>query len=1080
MDVIIRFFLNRTLLVNVVLVFIFGMALAAAASINRNQFPEVDLSTMIVTTQYPGASPRDVEQNVTRLIEDELKTVTGLKSFKSTSAENVSSIVVNIDINYPDQDEIKDEVRRAVDRVSDLPEEVTENPQVRDLKSTEIPIMIVGISGGKDVSYGQLRQTAKIVERDLKRIRGISQIDKYGFQDEEFQVDLDPDKLKDKYVALNDILAAIEQRNVRATGGNLESFRTQRNILTLSQFESIDDVRNVFVRSNFEGGRVKVSDVAEVREGYEDEMMRTIFDGRRGISLVVKKAGTADIIQTTDKIYDYIENKRKALPEGVSLSPVNDSSKEVRNRLSVVTSNAILGFILVVGVLIVFLDLRSSFLIALSIPTSFAITLIILPLTDSDINVVSLAAMIIALGMIVDQSIVVSENAIVFMKRGHSKLEAIRLGTLEVVVPVVASVLTTALAFAPMFVMTGIIGKFVFVIPVVIIASLIGSMINSFVILPNHLSHTLTEEDGKEVADDAPKSWQDRFFERISVPYVKTLPSILRFRYAAIVLAFFLLFFSLWWSGRNVPFNLFPADGADTFYAFIELPDEATFDATEQVIEQIEHYIEEIPREGADKELQYYTARIGTDNADDLAKPVGGSEYLAYLQVTLVPHAARDRDATVIMDELRKKVEDNVKGAKEVRFALRKPGPPAGTPIELRVHGDNDEERKYFVDRMVADLKETEGVSDVATDSRIGREEFKLDIDYNNLARVGLTVQDVASTLRIAFDGIDATSIVRNNEEVIIRVRFPLEHRQDVRNILDLDIRNREGRLIPIKGFASLSRIRAETAIHHTDGDVTTTITAQTDVTTPPQQVINGLIAKYSPELQKYPNVSFSYGGEAEETAESMVSLLFAFVGGVVAIYLVLVLLFNSLSQPIIVLLAIPFGLIGVIWAFYTHGRPFSFLGVIGIIGLSGIVVNNSLMMVEFINKLVKDRGGAGAVKKANELIPEIVAGAERRLRPIVITTITTALGLLPTAYGIGGSDPFIEPMVLAIAWGLLLSTQISLLLIPCFYMVNLDAVIFFRSLWRGTIGPLLSRSSGAALDLVRKQTANLKIPGRS
>lgn len=1044
MERIIRFFLNRSLLVNVMLVGIFGMALAAGRTINRNQFPEVDLSTMIVTTRYPGASPRDVEQNVTRLIEDELKTVTGLKSFTSVSAENVSSITVKIDINYPDQQEIKDEIRRAVDRVSDLPEEVSENPQVRDLKSDEFPIMIVGISGDESIDYGELRRTAKIIERDIKRIRGISQIDKYGFQDEEFQVDLDPQSLKDKYVAINDILGAIENRNVRATGGNLESFRTQRNILTLSEFESIDDVREVIIRSTFEGGRVKVKDVAEVREGFEDELMRTIFDGKRGISLVVKKAGTADIIRTTDLIHDYIDGKSEVVPKGIKLSAVNDSSREVRNRLNVVTSNALMGFVLVVAVLIIFLDLRSSFLIALSIPSSFAITLIMLPVFDADINVVSLAAMIIALGMIVDQSIVVSENAIVLMLRGEKKHDAVLKGALEVFMPVVASVLTTVLAFAPMFVMTGIIGKFVFVIPVVIIVSLIGSLVNSFLILPNHLSHTLQEEMHHKEPGQEEKSWQDRFFDRISVPYVKTLPKILERRYLAIATAFAILLLSLFWAGGRVPFNLFPPDGADTFYAYIELTDESTFDATEEVIVGIEKYIEEIPEE----ELAYYTARIGTANTNDLAKPVGGEEFLAYMQVTLVPHAARNRDAEVIMNELRAKVDANIKGAKEIRFELKKPGPPAGKPIELRVHGDNDQERKYFVDHMVADLNETRGVSDVSTNSKVGREEFKLDIDYDKLARTGLTVQDVASTLRIAFDGIDATSIVRNNEEIMIRVRFPQEHRHDVRNILELDIRNREGKLIPIRGFAQLSRIRAETAIHHTDGDVTTTITGQTDVTTPPQQVINRLIEKYTPELKKYPGVSFSYGGEAEETAESMVSLMIAFFGGVIAIYLVLVILFNSLTQPVIVLLAIPFGLIGVVWAFYTHGRPFSFLGIIGIIGLSGIVVNNSLMMVEFINKLVNDKGGIAGVKNANELIPEIVAGAERRLRPIVITTITTALGLLPTAYGIGGSDPFIEPMVLAIAWGLLLSTQISLLLIPCFYMGNLDTLIFFRKLW--------------------------------
>ena len=262
----IQFFLNRTLLVNIILFGIFGISYATLTSINRNEFPEVDLATMIVTTRYPGASPKDVEQNVTRLIEDELKGIAGIDNFKSTSAENVSSVNVEINIDHPNPDEVKDEIRRAVDRVSDLPEEVDGRPTVRDLKSTESPVLVVGVSG--EAAYGELRRMAKIVERDLKRIRGVSKIDKYGFRDIEMHVDLDPNALKSQYIAINDILFALEKRNVRSTGGSLESYRTQRNILTLSQFESPEDIKQVIVRSSFGGGDVRINQVAKVSQGF--------------------------------------------------------------------------------------------------------------------------------------------------------------------------------------------------------------------------------------------------------------------------------------------------------------------------------------------------------------------------------------------------------------------------------------------------------------------------------------------------------------------------------------------------------------------------------------------------------------------------------------------------------------------------------------------------------------------------------------------------------------------------------------------------------------------------------------------
>ncbi len=1030
----IDFFLRRTLLVNILLVGIFILAIAAVSKMTRNKFPEVDLGTMIITTRYPGASPKDVEQNVTRLIEDELKSVTGIDIFKSVSAENVSIITVNIDVNYPNQQEAKDDIRRAVEKVSGLPAEVVGRPLVRDLKASEMPVLVVGVSG--DIDYGELRDMAKIIERDIKRIDGVSMVDKYAYRDKEFHVDLDPRKLESLYIALNDVLASISNRNIRATGGNLESYSTQRNILTLSQFESSKDIKEVIIRSELGGGTVHIKDVGDVKEEFEDERMRTIFNGKQGIMLVIKKSSNADIIRVVDKIKLYLEEKQKSLPPTIKLSAVNDETRIVRNRLDVVLSNAYIGFILVVIILIIFLDFWSSFLIALSIPISFGITFIIMKLVNADINSISLSAMIIALGMIVDQSIVISENALVYIATGKKKHEAILEATMEVIVPVFASVLTTILSFAPMFAMSGVMGKFVYVIPVVVIASLTGSLLNSWFILPNHLSHVIKEVEPGSVAV---RTWQDKFFDYIALPYARIMKSVLKHNYITIAVTIILLVFSMWWAKNKVLFNLFPPDGADTFFVYVELPDEATFNATESVVKEIEKYIKEIP----ESEIAFYTAKIGTQNSNELAMPVGGEEYLAYIQVTLVPSSKRKREAGIVLEELKQKVVANVKGTKEMRFEVQKPGPPAGKPIELHVHSDNDEHRAMFVSKIMEDLKNTPGVTDVTSNAKLGREEYKLDINYETLGVTGLTVKDVANTLRIAFDGVRATSVVKNNEEIDIRVRFPSEHRQDVRNVLGLQIRNKEGKLVPIKSFAKLSRVRAETAIHHTEGDVTTSVFAQTTVTTVPQQIIDAVIKKFSPELKDYPAVSFSYGGEAEKSKESVKSLLFAFVGGIIAIYLVITLLFGSISQPTIVLLAIPFGLIGVIWSFYFHGRPFSFLGLIGVIGLSGIVVNNSIMMVEFINKLVVDKMAITERFSSLSLIDDIIEGASRRLRPIVITTATTVFGLLPTAYGIGGADPFIEPMVLALAYGIIVSTFITLILIPAFYMANLDGYFF-------------------------------------
>ena len=1037
MKSLIKFFMNRSMLVNVILVFIAMLSIKAITSMNRNKFPEVDLAKMIVTTKYPGASPKDVEQNVTRLIEDELKSVTGIDKYTSISSENVSVVTVEIDINYPDTDEVKDNIRRAVDRVASLPTEVTERPNVRDLKSSELPILSIGISG--DAEYSEIRRIAKVIEKDLKQISGVSYVDKYSFRDKEFDVNLDPEKLKKYYIALNDVLLALGKRNIRATGGNLESYNTQRNILTLSQFDTIEDVGEVIVRSEFGGGLVKIKDLGIVEEGFKEEKMRTIFNGKRGIMLVIKKSSNADIIRVVSKIKEYLKQKQETIPAEINLIAVNDETRVVANRLDVVVSNAFIGFFLVILILILFLDFKSSFLVALSIPISFAMTFVLMKFVGADINSISLAAMIIALGMIVDQSIVVTENSLYYTTQGYNKNESILEGTMEVVLPVFASVLTTVLSFAPMFVMTGIMGKFVSVIPTVVIVSLIGSLFNSWFILPNHLRHIM-----KEKQEITKEKWQDNFFQKISIPYEKSMRKILEYKYITILLTIFLLVFTLYWGKTKILFNIFPPDGADTFFVYVEMKDDVTFDATEEVIKQIEIEVKKLPKE----ELAFYIAKIGTKTSQELAVPVGGEKHLAYLQVSLVPSSKRKREAGLILEELRGYVLQNVKGAKELTFDLQKPGPPAGKPIELHVHSDNDEARLKFVNNISEDLKNYPGVFDVSSNYKIGREEFKLEIDYKALATTGLTVQDVASTLRIAFDGVRSTSIVRQNEEIEIRVRFPETSRRDIKNVLNLEVRNREGKLVPISSFAKLSTINADSSIFHTNGDVTTTINARTEVTLNPQKVIDELILKYAPLLKTNQDVRLSYGGEAEKSKESVKSLLVAFIGGIVAIFLVIALLFNSLSQPIMVLLAIPFGLIGVIWSFYFHGRPFSFMGLIGVIGLSGIVVNNSIMMVEFINKIVQDNVTDGSFNQKN-LIDQIITGASRRLRPIIITTGTTVLGLLPTAYGIGGSDAFIEPMVLALAYGIIASTQITLILIPAFYLANLEGVYFIKKVFK-------------------------------
>lgn len=1024
-----RFFVDRPLFVRITLIGIVLLSLLSIRKMQRDSFPQVDLGTMIITTKYLGASPKDVEENVTRLLEDEIKGVTGIKQFTSTSQENVSAIVVEIDIDYPDQQEVKEEIRRAVERVTDLPAEVKERPHVRDLKATEFPVLSVGISGD-GLDYATIREVARQVEKELKRIPGVSQVDKYAYRDKEFHIYTDPTKMKNSYIGITDVLNAIGARNIRATSGKLESGESQRNILTIAEFNSKNDILETIVRSEFGGGTIRVKNVAHVEENFEDELMRTYFNGKQGITLTVKKASNEDLLRLVDRVKAYAESKTGKLPAGVELSIVSDASRVVRNRIDVVASNAFFGFFLVVGVMIFFIDIRSSILIAISIPFSFLITAIIMDKTGQSINAVSLVAMITALGMIVDQSVVVTENSLYYVARGGDKAKNILRGTMEVVPPVFASVCTTVFAFIPMFAVTGTMGKFIKTIPIVVIASLVGSLLYSWFFLPS-----LVKEFGRPIPHTE-DNFRNRLEKKLTFSYMNILRKFLHRRYLSLILLLVFLVFSFRVIAPLVKKNLFPSAGADTFTIKLELPDHYNFHASEKVLQAVDEIVQTIPTE----ELFYSTAKLGTSEVNRLAVPVGGERHLGVLEIGLTPVSQRDRSADEIALEIRQKILEKNLPIIELDVQVAKPGPPVGKSIEIRVHSDREDLRQAYTKKVVDYLQSTSGVYDVSTNAKLGREEYKMDLNFEAIGKMGLTVSDVATTLRIAFDGLVATSIVRENEEIGIRVKFPERYRSTPQNILDLEVRNRAGALIPIRSFASISTTRADSKIYHTNGEVTTTITANTEPHLVPKQIVDATLEHFRPEVKEIPELSMTYGGEAEKSQESFQSLVVAFLLGFIAIYLAIVLLFNSFSQPVLVLLAVPFGLTGVFWAFFLHGLPISFLAAIGIIGLSGIVVNNSIMMVEFINKFFPPdmpiRRTRHASAKETVLV---IKGSLRRLRPILITTATTVLGLLPTGYGIGGSDPFLEPMVLALAYGIISSTLICLFGIPVLYMVNRD-----------------------------------------
>ncbi|MCP4047067.1 MAG: efflux RND transporter permease subunit, partial [Gammaproteobacteria bacterium] len=540
MSGIIAFFARRNLLANVITLMVVLLGIGALTIIQRDNFPSVDFNEMVVTTRYSGASPQDVELNVTNAIEEELEEVDGLKKVVSFSMENISVVHITLDSDLKDTDKTKTDVRDAVARVSDLPREVDSRPSIVEITtSTGIPIIEVGL-GGK-VPYAELRELAKRSEKALLNVPGVSRVDKFGYLDREIKVELSRQALKRYRITAGDVVAAIQNRNIRSTGGSFESYTSEKNIVTLAQFQNSEEVNEVIVRSEPGGAVIRVKDVASVRSGFEEAKALSRLNGTSSISFLVFKKSSADIIRTVDAIKALVKKNRHRFPETVTIDYSNDTSRIVRNRLQVAMSNGLIGLVLVLVVLSLFLSLRSAFWVAMGIPVALLGTLFLLPVFDAYLDSIALAAMILVIGIIVDDGIVIAESIWLFRERGYTPLDAAIHGTAVVFKPVVTTIITTTLAFAPMFFMSGLMGSFVYVIPLVVILALAISLIEITTALPAHL--IAGAKPDTKVRALEPGQW----FFGLRKGFGKFLDRVLQLRYPVIAVFATCLITAFWY-----------------------------------------------------------------------------------------------------------------------------------------------------------------------------------------------------------------------------------------------------------------------------------------------------------------------------------------------------------------------------------------------------------------------------------------------------------------------------------------------------------------------------------------------------
>jgi len=1026
-----KFFIEHPKLVNLFLVLVLVMGTMSFLNLKRNSIPKVDFKMIFVTTIYPGAAPEDVEINVTIPIEEELQKVTGLKELQSYSAENVSTIFVEIDPDTSNIEEVKKDVSKAVDRVAGLPKEVKDKPLVTELKSQIFPVFEVAISGHSQLSELELRQYAKTLEKKIQQLQGVAGTKKVGYRKREVHIEIDPNKANSQYISISEVLASVMASNIRLSGGTIQSLATKKKVITLSQFADPLEVKAVIVRSAFSGRRITVADLAEVNDSFEEESRIVKANGEPCINIIVEKKENADAVRVAETVKKLLTDYNKELPEGVSAQVVKDYSVYVKSLLGVVISNALVGFALVVLCLMIFLDARIAFWTAMGIPFSLLVAFYFMPVYDIAVTTQSLLALIIVLGMLVDDAIVVAEHIFSYREKGLGAIEASIKGVSEIFWPVCATVMTTIAAFLPVLLMGGIWGEFIRAIPIVITVTLLASLFEAAFILPTHLAHTPLKQKTKP-----------KILIALEQIYRRNLIRVLKRKNLFIggFIAIFIFAVGVLWP--ILGFTLMPSNDADMLMVKITTPKGTPLRETERRVLEIEKIIKEtVPKDA----LASYVTTIG-ERGTDMWDTISGltQDHWARVTINLTPAQNRNITAMKIRDSLIKKTEPLKNGKGEftdLAVTTQAGGPPTGKPIDVTFIGNNDEIRTSLGDELEKFISVNKAVFDIVRDDEKGLQELNIKLNHGLMSELGITATDVAGVIRTAIAGTVVTSIRKEGEEIDFRIMLGPLFRQDPYYLKNLTVPNRMGKLITLGSFIVFEEKASALGIPHEDGDRSLRITAELDQTkVNAREYTQVLRQKFEPMVAQYPDFRVKFGGTEQFTNEALTGFFRAMFIAVLVIYIILVVLFNSFTEPLIVMMAIPFGLVGVIFAFLIHGETMSFLALIGILGLGGVVVNNSLVMLEFLNKKEEEICRAGEILT----LAHVADAATQRFRPITLTTVTTVAGLLPSVYGLfGGRVDFLFPLLLSLSWGLIFSTVITLFLIPCFYLVERNVGIW-------------------------------------
>jgi len=1048
MNNIITWFANNKVAANLLMIFILIAGLISILGIKLEVFPELSPDRITVTVAYQGAAPEEVEEGVCVKVEEAIQDLAGVKKIISVAAEGTGTVTIEVRPEYEPRKLLED-IKTRVDAISTFPGE-TEKPVVQEILLRR-QVINVAVSGLTDELT--LKKIGEQIRDEINELPEVSQVDLSGVKPYEVSIEVSEETLRNFGLTFDEISRAVKMSSLDLPGGSISTAGGEISLRTKGQAYSGLEFGDIILRSYPDGTRLKLSDVVQVVDGFAENDQATRFNGDPSVLVQVFRVGDENALTIADAVKDYIKDRQKTMPEGITLTPWQDDSLVLKDRMSLLLRNARWGFLLVFLMLALFLRLRLALWVSAGMVISFFGAFWVMPWFGVSINQISLFALILVLGIVVDDAIIVGENIYSHLQRGEKPLQAAIAGAQRVSKPVIFAVLTSIAAFSPLLGVPGMMGDVMRMIPIVVIATLAFSLIESLLILPAHLS-TVDIDNSEKKSNGFQRGFkklQDRFANFldhiIHNQYKRTLETALRWRYTFMAIGIGTLIFTLALAaGGALKFTFMTKVEADNVVALLTMPDGTTANETIKALKKLEDSAEKL-KATLNTEDQTVIMHILTTIAEQPftkmrhSSSAGQNEKnrpnLGEINMQLAQADSREITSEEIA-ELWREMTGDIPEAEELVFSSSMFS--TGDPIDIQLKGIDYDELQQAALELKSIIATYPGTYDIADSYRSGKQEIKMRLKPQAEA-LGLTLSDLARQVRQAFYGEEAQRIQRGRDEIKVMVRYPKDQRRSLGDLENMRVRLPGGDEIPFSIAAEVDQGYGFASITRTDRKRTINITSSLDLSKAnANEILADVRKNVMPDiLQKYPSVTYSLEGEQAEQQESLAGIIEGFMIALLLIYVLLAIPFGSYLQPFIVMSAIPFGIVGAVWGHIFMGMDLSIMSMFGIVALAGVVINDSLVLVDVINR---ER------KEGQTLMQAISKAGVARFRPIILTSITTFAGLTPLLLEQSPQAQMLIPMAVSLAFGVMFGTFITLILVPVIYYSQEDVKGIFRRLF--------------------------------